>query len=82
MFFFLVFFVDIFSIYCVSVRMQVRVLSKSIILEFSSSKTFSCVVYDGTGLVRLVVWGDELCQTFNKELNVCVIIFFIVLVNA
>ena len=45
-------------------------------IEFSTSKMFCFVVYDGTGIIRAVVWGDDLCKNVNNLFQVGFYVFF------
>ncbi len=60
--------------------MNARVLSKSVILELPSSKTFTCVLHDGSGIIRVVVWGADLCTAFNESLQVSIDLLVVVVV--
>jgi hypothetical protein len=47
-----------------------RVLTKTVITSFDRSQVFSCVVYDGTATMKVVVWNKDLVDLFYPKCEV------------
>ena len=57
-----------------SIRMVARVLVKNYI--FLTIKCLALLLYNGTGTIRVVVWGEDLCKKFNELFQVGLSVFF------
>jgi hypothetical protein len=72
------FFLNIFFCVCwnfvnvniFSYVVKFRVLTKTVITSFDRSQVFSCVVYDGTATMKVVVWNKDLVDLFYPKCEV------------